>query len=127
MNKLLIFVLLISFSVAAYSESDVTSGKGLLHDCSKAVKWMDSREDVPDRDVTECLNYIYGYSDALTAYAALGKPLICVPDGVSIEQLIKIVVKFLNGFPEALHELRMSLTWYALFEKFPCKQGLNDE
>ena len=71
-----------------------------------------------------CASYLSGFLDAytITTYGQKSNHLICLPDrGISNDQTIRIVVKFLEDHPEDLHESARSMVFVALQAAFPCR------
>ena len=88
-------------------------------------------------DATACAAYIRGQQDGhfLGVMLAEGKAvakkggktmnvrqagLYCTPDEVGIEQLVRVVVVYLETHPEKLHQEPYLLVWNAIREAFPC-------
>lgn len=73
--------------------------------------------------INVCLGYIVGmadYEDQLQDWSILDEPIFCTPDGVTVGQLKKVVIKYLDERPERLHLTASSLTANALRTAFPC-------
>ena len=78
-----------------------------------------------------CTGFIDGMMDMNKAYRDIFLKVafdrsdlgfFCLPpQGIAVEQAIRIVVKYLEGHQEDLHLTRRSLVWTALGEAFPCK------
>lgn len=56
-----------------------------------------------------CRGYIFGFIDFSTFSSATRKDLfsrgnIYLPDGVNVNKLVKVVVKYLDSHPEDLHQ-----------------------
>jgi hypothetical protein len=45
------------------------------------------------------------------------------PKGFTVEQAMRIVVKYIDARPERMHELFFGLAWDALAEAWPCKKS----
>ena len=45
---------------------------------------------------------------------------ICVPDGVSLEQVMRVFVKFAEEHPEWLHKSAGMMFTMSLYQVFPC-------
>ena len=72
-----------------------------------------------------CAAYISGFIDSyqLTTAAHRVTPVICLPpSGISNDQGMRIVTKYLEAHPEDLHESARSSVFLALREAFPCEQ-----
>ncbi len=46
---------------------------------------------------------------------------LCIPEGVSVNQLTLIVVKYLKNYPEKLHKPPANLVINSVTETFPCR------
>jgi len=68
-----------------------------------------------------CVGYVAGIKDAVSDWQiGTGKQTYCMPEEVSNDQLIRVVVKSLENNPTRLH-LRASVTVQRAFiEAFPC-------
>ena len=76
-----------------------------------------------------CLGYVTGVADdhfscqlhEASATAALDPTKhFCLPDGVTPNQTVRVVVKWLEDHPARLHESAVELVVSALKENFPC-------
>ena len=66
-----------------------------------------------------CSVYVMGVSDALIAV----KPnLFCAPLGMTVDQEVAVVVKYLRDHPETWHYSAPSEVGVALKKAFPCKE-----
>ena len=66
-----------------------------------------------------CSVYVIGVSDALIAV----KPnLFCAPLGITVDQEVAVVVKYLRDHPETWHYSVSSEVGVALKKAFPCKE-----
>lgn len=71
-----------------------------------------------------CLSYISGSFDMLRMMNdVLNLKAVCVPDdGLSNDQLIRVIVKWIESHPERMHETARSAVLSAMTEAFPCKK-----
>ena len=100
------------------------SGLELLRGCTAIL----APERPTDTDAVvgmfRCSGYLAGIVDANAIVSGMrGKPaaLFCLPDtGLENEQVIRIVVKYLNDHPEHLHEQARMGAIIALRLAFPC-------
>lgn len=67
-----------------------------------------------------CLGYVTGASEGL--FYADNRNVVCFSDGVTVEQLKKVVMKYLNDNPQKLHESYVPLIYSSIKEAFPCKK-----
>ena len=101
------------------------TGSDLAHDCRTWVRWQDSHGLPADDalDATQCVEYIKGAIDAyIYAGTYFMKPAdsICMPQGFTGEQAVRIVLKYLDSHPETLHLDAGGLVWVAIHSDFAC-------
>ena len=104
---LLLVLLLITPGVHAAYET----GNDLLAQCESDDLFMEG----------VCAGYIAGVSD-VSRGETWGGNRYCAPAGVTIRQLQKIVIKYLNEHPETLHDDASSLVQNAFAHAFPCSE-----
>lgn len=106
------------------------TGNTLLKQCSDLISMIETRKDPHNPfDVGTCSGYLKGIRETNELHRIFAKELgvepstllFCTPNEVSVEQLARIVVKFLKENPEQLHAHEMHLAWEALYKAFPCK------
>lgn len=69
-----------------------------------------------------CVGYVGGTLDTLRLYNAFQKPKqFCEVDGVEFEQLMAIIKKHFEDYPERLHFTASTLILEAMKKAFPCK------
>ena len=98
-------------SSAAYAQDDL-SGNGMLPYCKQALSASGSFGE------GLCHGYISGM-----AFLARNLPpnlAFCRPQGVTHEQQLRIVVRFLENNPQRLHETFPDLAFEALRKEWPC-------
>ena len=84
------------------------------------------RETVVENAVL--LGYCSGFFAGILSASPLaerltGKPLFCLPkDGISIDQSIKIFLKFAQDHPQELHQSARIIVAVSLSLAFPCKK-----
>ena len=76
----------------------------IIAGCPAESDWQDS---------STCRGFIAGVSASIT-YCPMGD--------VTLGQLRKVAVKFLNDYPERLNEDAALLVMEALYKAFPCKK-----
>ena len=97
------------------------------------MKVADDRSSA-DRDdlfnAAYCVGYLHAISDNTAVEVELFKGqgngqvvsnLFCLPKGPTYEQLVRIVVKWMNDNPGKLHERAWWVVDSALREAFPCR------
>ena len=112
----------------ALGQNTVRRSEDLLNDCTKGPNTV---------EMLNCMAYLAGYETAINAMqAAYNAPtdsnptaitqvaLVCLPEeGVSVEQVRRIVVKDLEDHPEKLHLGEGIAPLVALMKAFPpCKR-----
>ncbi len=71
-----------------------------------------------------CAGYVYGFFDGMSTTAAVlqvHEPMCFPKDDYTIDQTIRVIVKYLRENPETLNESAGVLTLRALSKAFPCK------
>jgi hypothetical protein len=99
-----------------------SDGNAFLEQCNAAVSGIDRQQVVPGaqaRNAASCLGYLDGVLES--AVAPNKERFLCIPENVPTIQAARIVVKYLQGNPQRLHEDRKTLVVNALQQAFPCK------
>lgn len=105
------------------------SGSELLQKCGDYGKYkggeMVTLKEMMQvgRNVGTCEGYIAGFNDG-TVSATVDTPKnkrFCVPSGVDMDQMIRVVRKWLEDNPSVLHLPGNFLVEKALHDAFPCK------
>lgn len=116
------------------------NGTELLQDCQEAVRHIDGAEASPG--AAACILYVTGYTDGLLC-AALIKMLgpecrdlspeetwkhgwseigaFCPPVNLSDQQVVRVLVKYLQDNPQQLHRPARILIMMSLVDAFPCR------
>lgn len=91
----------------------------MLSNCSVDIRGV----DVALVRFAWCISYLEGFRDALTAgREEVGqRSAPCLPQGVSGQQVLRLVVRWLEDHPAELHNHYRSLTARALRDGLPCK------
>ncbi|WP_439672890.1 Rap1a/Tai family immunity protein (plasmid) [Cupriavidus necator] len=124
MGRSFIVLLLSLASGAAMSASTITGGD-LLRMCGATVKHQDGVE-ISAQESSEaiwCIGYVNGFLDAvgMTPPKFQGKQAICLPpSGITNDQAIRLLVKWLREHPEGLHQSGRMEALIALSKTFPC-------
>jgi Rap1a immunity proteins len=140
----LAFVVLLPQHMFAIGFSNL-DGNQLLKECTAYSNLLSlpNVQDTEDPDVlramargdfangAHCLGYVTGIVDdhfncqinEASSTAALDPTKhFCLPDGVTPNQTVRVVVKWLGDHPARLHEGAIGLVIDALKENFPCRQ-----
>jgi hypothetical protein len=127
---LLLAIWALSASPKASAISEV-NGLMLLHQCRASIRV--SNEDIPvsTDEVAQsnhCLGYIQGVLDANGFWDAIdqrdnhpSRARYCMSEHVTFEQVIRIVVKWLEANPKELDDSGYIAVHAALVQTFPCK------
>ena len=117
----LVFITTLLFSTFS-AHSAYERGEEILWDCDPEN--FDSKDFETILKTTRCMGYVSGILDGAQLVFGL-KPesrMFCPPDaGISIDQQLRIVRKFLEENPEDLHESGRMSVLLAFQLAFPCK------
>lgn len=106
------------------------TGNTLLKQCSDLITMLETQKMPDDSfDIGMCGGYLKGIRETNGLHRVLAKQvgikqttvLFCIPQEVSIEQLARVVVKFMKENPENLHEHEIHNAWLAFKSAFPCE------
>ncbi len=106
--------------------SNTQTGNDILRSCGPIVNMLDGKK-IDLKEETQglwCTGYISGLLDgiALSPIKVDGKDVLCLPkDGISNDQAIRIVVKWLREHPDKLHLSGRMEALISLVKSFPCK------
>lgn len=64
-----------------------------------------------------CHGYITGVFEAVRAFL----DTVCLPEGVTRNQILRVVERYLENNPEALQQRAVALTTSALMKEWPCE------
>ena len=107
----------------------VADGSKLLQQCQQTLIIFDDGKAKSTSDAAQCLGRLRGTVDGLdlarATYSSLEKKqlpaLYCPPEqGVTNDQSVRIVVKYLKDHPESLHMAESTLVILAMVDAFPC-------
>jgi len=119
MKYLLMVVLLFSFSQGgADLIQSLSDGNALLERCEA---YLSDTGSAAKGNV--CFGYVTGVVDVHNVFVSNNEmnPFWCAPDGINSSQLVRIVTKYLQEIPEALHFSASSIIIFALRDAFPCE------
>jgi hypothetical protein len=111
---LLLFTATVHAQTAVYGEGEKRNGMDLVNDCNNG-----------DGDVRiVCTEYIKGVSDGFTIATVVFKHKnpVCIPNGVSADQLVKVVLKYAYNHPAELQQPSSSIVVVAIRKAFPCAE-----
>jgi hypothetical protein len=106
-------------------------GNKLLSECTVTIRQMDtgvSPDSANQIDDVHCLGFIEGVLEGLVVgesagdenHTATKKRYVCIPDGASLGQNVRVVVKWMKEHPKDLHRRAALLIYVALLEAYPC-------
>jgi len=98
-------------------------GNELLRQCQQYIRAADDEKNYDRIDAGMCGGFIQGVD---STFAMLGDNLkkdarLCMPQGVTNSQLVRVVVKYLKDNPKLLNLHKVALSWAALRDAYPCK------
>lgn len=100
-------------------------GSKLLRACSAAMRQADGAElSIEDSaQALWCIGYVGGFIDGLAVLGWRGGAVkVCLPpDGIELDQAIRIVVKYLRANPERLHESGRAALVVSIAQALACK------
>ena len=122
------FVLLLS-PLVGRADDDINSGSELLKNCNAYMMVTDgSSNSKIILGAGRCLGIVRGIMDAGAIFDTFAEKagktppnVFCLPENVSTDQGIRVVVKYLEEHPADLHQRGTALTVRALKQAFPCK------
>ena len=89
-----------------------------------AAQLLERCESVANVDKAVCLGYVQGAVDTFESVMSLGAwpKNFCIPQQVTLVQLSKVLVKYLNEHPEDLHYMADNEVHMAFMKAFPCEK-----
>jgi hypothetical protein len=115
MKFLLLACALAMFSPAVRAADFKMDGKQLRDDCKNSDTGSGYNEG-------KCIAFVIGVDAGYQMDRGVDgmQSHVCMPEGVTYGQMVKVVVKYLNDHPEELHHPAALLTLNALIGAFPC-------
>lgn len=101
-------------------------GTKLLEHCRAAMDVIEKRPSSESSagEAGLCVGVVQGALDSMTMYQYMfevpADRRICAPPNMSIEQAIRITVKYASEHPEQLHFTEGGLVLIAMRQAFPC-------
>ena len=122
MKRLMLAVVLVVGSQSA-SARDFYSGNKMLEFCRAGLT---SNSDLTAEDAVygpTCFGFAAGINDSQSVFVAFGAvhAFWCMPEGVSLSQLARVIVKYMEEHPEELHFAAGDLAAHAFMDTFPCE------
>jgi hypothetical protein len=94
------------------------SAQGSANEMLSGCKGLISEKTPPLREALRqgrCAGYVAGLVYARSVF-------LCVPEGATPEQGVRVVIKYIEARPERMHEPFGKLALEALEEAWPCKR-----
>lgn len=120
----IIFTLILLFMSPAITHA--SSASDMISACNNIFDGYEG-ELIDAEGAAKCSGFIQGYQAAITQAANLypnQKQVVCLPKGISIEQLARVIVNSLKEQPELLHIDGATMAVDAIRTVFPCKKIL---
>jgi hypothetical protein len=120
MRLLILTILLLSFGQQAQAIPAYNNGSGLLEECEAYVNNTNVAK------AHQCFGYVEGIADlheTFTGWKFMDKKWCLPKSRPNSTQLVRVVVKHLQGHPEELHMTAGSLVSNAFYVAFPCGEG----
>jgi hypothetical protein len=118
MKGTLVLAALLLASVPSAHAGTPADGNQLLRYCQLALHLVDAG-DLPSQDMgnaSHCIGTVHGAADTLIFLHKIQPP-----NGVTVEQEVRIVVKYLQDHPAKLAKPDVAIIFEALSEVFPAK------
>ena len=117
MARTLIALVMLLIAAPGSAQEDLKSGNAMLPHCKRALSYIppDSGADVP---LALCLGAVMGI--ASTADRLPPEARFCPPPSVTPDQLVRVVVQYLEAHPARLHENFFQLAYQAMHAAWPC-------
>jgi ABC-type cobalamin transport system permease subunit len=99
------------------------SGSVLLRQCQVAAKLADGEKHTPQQavDATFCRGYLAGAVDEMVGLSVQTSTAYCIASNVDSDQLLRVVLKYLNDNPAKLNYPAGALVANAIVAAFPCQ------
>jgi len=107
-----------------WTGAEALHAEGSLYTAREFVQ-MCEQVDREDNNTLEANHsgYCLGYFWAVIRWNETGRTRssLCVPQRVTVDELRKVFLKYMNDYPEKLHEDADLMVWEALMGPFACK------
>ena len=116
MTKFAVAILLLALTVPASAQD--TSVQRSANEMLSGCKGLIGDKTPPLREALRqgrCAGYVAGLVYARSVF-------LCVPEGATPEQGVRVVIKYIEARPERMHEPFGKLALEALEEAWPCKR-----
>jgi hypothetical protein len=104
------------------AEEDLTSGNYYLNACKEFMSLINGEPVNNLFKAGICAGWVNGTNGTHTYWAKRSDGPICTPDAVTVGQLVRIFMKYLEENPERLHENANWLYEDAMRGVYPCQR-----
>jgi len=123
LKKLVLLLVVASLFIA--SPVMASDGNRLLNNCGEVIKLINKEDasSVSSTKAEHCYGLLFGTvgTHDLLSKRNNSEFFFCLPSGVTTNQAIMVIVKYLKEHPEKLHNSASTLILLALQKNFPCK------
>jgi hypothetical protein len=117
-KRVLLAVLLAAVSTQAFAAT-ARDANGLTARITNAVMLPDCRLFAEGSSYPHTI--LQGYCAGLVEGIAYTANSVCIPAGANNNQLVRVVVQYIDSYPARLNEDFRALALEALFKAWPCK------
>jgi hypothetical protein len=124
-------VVLFVLTIAAGSQQSQSDNLKMDSGADVLMKCGNSKEPTTLSSLntyTFCLGYLHGWHDAEMVHGMVSQEMrrdmvpICFPDGISLEELKRVVLKYIDDHPTVLHSDAYVVVRSALLDAYPCQE-----
>ncbi len=123
MKTAIIIIMLLLFPCLSFAYT----GNNLLYDCEMLMTPIKDITLTPRDDLTSeqylaagrCSGYVQAMLDENEGTKE--HPVVCIPDKITIEQTVRIIIKFLKDHPQQMNLSADVLVNAAFVHAFPCR------
>ncbi|WP_342243228.1 Rap1a/Tai family immunity protein [Pseudomonas sp. OTU5201] len=114
----------VGLMATAWAAGAMADGNTLVRNCESAIQMAGGKAGGDLIGAGRCQGLVEGTLDTVYMMDTVhnAKRAICLPEGVTKLQLIKITVKYINDNPKLLNQNESSLIMLAALDAFPCNQ-----
>lgn len=112
-------------SFSAIADADRNPIEQLYSSCKGAIK----NAETPDRTEISidtavghiaCTEYLDGLMDGVVIGGALKLNPVCLPKGIEHQRMARVVVKYIDDYPEVIAKEKAAVALMALVDAYPC-------
>jgi hypothetical protein len=126
MKLIAIFAVVLGLALSSTPSHAQKTGIELQHECQAVL--VTNRTVDEAVNAAHCLGYISGVAYSMTMWemgnkdkrVALEYVPACLPDSGTNEEYVKVVLHYLDGHPNQLHESYGLVVFFAFHDAYPC-------